>query len=235
MSTHRVVLTREPADNASLRRLLGDLDVDLVDYPCIAIEPLPVEPRIRDRLQRRVYQAAIFVSRNGVNALLDQCSTPPQTVVALGTGTRRALEARGWPVKGLPSEALASVLAQELDALVGDASPVLYVRAQVGSRVVPQTLRARGQEVDEALAYRTVNPLVAPLPPDPSPTLFVFASPSAITHLLAHNPRPDNAVALCIGPTTARAASEAGFLDVRQTTDSEDEAFAEAIRRWRAT
>lgn len=235
MSSHRVVLTRESADNASLWDRLQGLDVEFVDYPCIAIERLPVGAPVRDRLRGGAYRAAIFVSRNGVNALVDEFSIPPPIVVALGTGTQRALETHGWTVTGRPSIALASVLAEELDALVGSASPVVYVRAQVGSRAVPQALRARGQEVDEALAYRTVDPVSAPLRPDERPTLIVFASPSAITHLLAHNPLPQQAVALCIGPTTAQAARAAGFIDVRETIDSEEESFAHEIRRWRAS
>lgn len=236
MSSHRVVLTREPADNAALRHALGVLDVDVTDYPCIAIEPLPIPSLIRERLARRLYGTAIFVSRNGVASLLSQLfARPPARVIALGTGTQQSLLEHGWPVTGRPSTALASVLAEELDGLVHDEGPVLYVRALIGSRVVPEKLRSLGREVDEVLAYRTIDPVTAPLTLDDRPALFAFASPSAIRHFLAHNPLPALATALCIGPTTAGAAREAGFVDVRETSGSEDEAFADAIRRWRAT
>lgn len=226
----QVVLTREANDNRLLARALDGLGVPLVDYPCIRTEALALADELVERLRAAHYPSAIFVSRNAVRTLLRQTFPVPERVVALGPGTARELEAHGWRATAMGSEPLAQVLAREIAPLVGPEGPILYARAQVGSTTVPDRLRALGREVDEVICYRTTDPVTAPAPLAPGRTLFVFASPSAIRHYTAHNPVPNDALALCIGPTTADEARKHGFSHVEETASSETDAFEGAIR-----
>lgn len=237
-AARRLVLTREPADNARLRDAVRDYDVEVVDYPCIRIETLPMSPEIRTRVQEGAYAGAVFASRNGVERLFEQTGPvpPPAHVVAIGVSTAEALARHGWRVTGIPSESRAEVAALELDQLLHAAgsAPILVIRGAEGSHLLTGALRMSGRDVDETVVYRTIDPLEGPLPLDARPTLVVFASPTAVRHFAAQQPearRQPGFEALCIGPTTARAARGAGFV-VRTARAPSTAALAESVREW---
>lgn len=228
----RVVLTRTPEDNAVLRRLLDGLEAELVDHPCIAVEPLPVDRAIAGRLASAHYTTLVFPSRNAVDALLSQVeAAPPSQVIAIGPATAEALSRRGWPVTGMPSEARAEVFVRESASLLPKRGAVLHVRGDQGLPIIPDGLRAAGWELDEVVVYRTVDPRPAPLPADARPTLVVFASPSAVRHFAARESFASSMEALAIGRTTEAALHERGW-PARVASSTEPEAIAAAVRAW---
>jgi uroporphyrinogen III methyltransferase/synthase len=235
-AARRLVLTREPADNDRLREAVKDLGVEITDYPCIRVETLPAPAGLLSRVRAGAFAGAVFASRNGVESLFAQlgAAPAPADVVAIGTSTAEALLRHGWAVTGLPSETRAEVAALELDALLRSPGRVLVVRGAEGSHLLTGALRLSGREVEETVVYRTVDPIEAPLRLDERPTLVVFASPTAIRHFSAHQHdarKHPGFEALCIGPTTARAARGAG-LTLRTARAASVAALAEAVREW---
>jgi uroporphyrinogen-III synthase len=211
---------------------MGGIPATVVDYPCIEVERLLLSQDEIVRLKKFPYDATIFISRNAVNHLLSQVAVKaPAEVIAIGSGTSKALAEHGWPVTATPQKAEAAALAQEIPDLVHGTGRVLYVRGDLGADPVPESLRQHGHEVDVAVVYRTLTPRSAPLRPSTLPTLIVFASPSAIRNFLTRNKVGANQRALAIGETTAAAAREAGFVtEVAEKPDNDS--LSAAVWRW---
>ena len=227
----RVVLTRTPADNARLRSTLGEIAADVIDYPCIALESVPLTEEIAIRLRHSWYGAIVFVSRNAVEQLLSAGIDPPRAeIVAIGPSTAAELARWSWPVTAMPTEARVGAMVDEIDRLIRSTGPVLYVRGDIGEDALPDAIRSRHRSVDVAVVYKTLNPVAAPLEGDARPTLVVFASPSAVRNF--HNANAAAPVeALAIGETTAHAAASLGLkTEVSPTPDVDG--LATSIRRW---
>lgn len=236
-ASRRVVLTRPPEDNQRLRAAIGEGAAEFIEYPCIAIEPLPIAHGVLEKVSSSLYDAAVFVSRNGVTRFFEEveaASQPrpsrPRQVLAIGNGTAELLVQNGWPPTALPSDARAEVAVVELDSLLHGEGAVLHVRGEIGGTLIQDALRKRGRTVDEAILYRTVDPVTTPLPRSEVSTLIVFASPSAVRHFMAHNEEPVGE-ALAIGETTAAAARRAGFT-VGVLPSSDLQGLADEVRRW---
>lgn len=231
-ANRRVVLTRSPEDNAAMRSALGRVDAELVELPVLTTERLPIDPEIRQRLERGEYRTIVFVSRSGVEHLLAQVDArPPETVLAIGPGTEQMLVRRGWPVAGRPSESQARVFATEVERLVPRDGRVLYVRAEGGRTEATTALRHGGWLLDEAPVYRTRPLPQQRLSEDWRPTLVVFASPSAAEYFHARQPAGLQFEVLAIGPSTAEACEQIGW-PTRQADDATVDALARAVRDW---
>lgn len=177
-AARRVILTRVPTENARLRALLGTVNAELVDLPCLAIERQHLPSSIRERLLSRDFEVAMFVSRPSVEHLLDAIPEieEPARVVAIGPGTADELIRRGWTVTALPTEPRAEIAAEELESLFPGTGPVLHVRGDLGASLIQNALRNNGREVVEAVVYRNRAPDTPPLEPDDRPTLLVAIS-----------------------------------------------------------
>jgi uroporphyrinogen III methyltransferase/synthase len=230
----RIVLTRPRAQAGDAARMLEDLGADVVLFPTIAIGPAP-DPAAFDRAvaAAATYDWIMFTSVNGVRTFFDRFAAAGRDVrelararlAAIGPETaaeltrrllRPAVVATDYRAEGL----LAALEGQELGG-----RRVLLPRAAGARTILPDTLRARGAHVDEALAYRAVPP------PDADVTglraalaagqldAVTFTSSSTVrgfvdllggdeVRRLVHGGRP--AIA-CIGPVTAATAREVGL------------------------
>jgi uroporphyrinogen-III synthase len=226
----RVVLTRSPEDNARIRSLAGDLDVEWVERTCIAYEPVPVLPMVIDELLAGRFDAAIFPSRRAVEGLFASGPLPaPVRVVTIGPSTREALESNGWRNVLTPREARASAVVEELDALLPDARNVLYVRGETATDEIQDALRSRRVRVTEAVVYRSRPLPAAPLPDADVPTLVVLASPESARAWLAVDEMSREYLA--IGPSTATALRALGR-DPHVAVEASARGLAEAVRGW---
>jgi len=162
---------------------------------------------------------------------------PP--ALCVGEKTASAWEEAGGTVAAVPEQFTAEALLEILgEDLAGHS--YLIMRPEVVKTELGKQLSGRGAEVDEIVIYRTVAPeeggdelrelLVAG-----KPDVILFASPSAIDGIVAmaeHRTQDagrrrrskvgtQNAErsileipVVCIGPTTAKAAEEAGFTEI---------------------
>lgn len=245
----RIIITRPEGQGDALAQQLRALGYEPVAVPAIAIEP----PASFDALDRAIrdlprFDWALFTSRNGVEALFDRravvapAAPLPGRLAAIGPGTADALAARGYPGAWVPSRFLSVAVADEMPAEAGQR--VLRVRAAAASELPTRRLRARGIEVVDVVAYRTVE-----APPGSRARLdqamrqgaeaVVFTSASTVRGLVKLASETGWTAALsrlllvAIGPVTARALAQAGLRAgiVAQSHTAEGIAAALAERR----
>ena len=155
-------------------------------------------------------------------------------VAAIGPGTAGALRRFGVVADLVPERFVAEAVA---DAFPRGAGRVLLPRAAIARDVLPDSLRAKGWQVDVVEAYRTAaaEPSAAALAEAGKADAITFTSSSTVTNYLqvaglgAVPP-----VVVCIGPVTAETAGAAGLhVDVvaaEHTIDGLVQALVSALR-----
>jgi len=229
-----VVLTRQPADNEPLRRLLETRGLRVLEAPCL--EVVFVEPTVEESaalLPLDRYDAALFASRNGVAGFFawregrgdSRLRRRPRLVGAVGPATAAALAERGWEADVIASPATGGQLARELLSRLRKASRVLAVRGRLSRGVAASALQAAGHAVATLTVYDNREPEVPRL--GDSVDAVVVASPSAAARFLAANPNAARAAFVALGPTTAAWLTEKNITAVTaKSTRVEDLADA---------
>jgi len=220
----RVIVTRAREQAGELAHELEDAGLEAILVPTIAVEveaPGGELDRCAGRLD--TYGWVVITSANGARAILAaaHASTSAEAPrwAAIGPATGRLLESVGVEIASQPHLASASSLAAELPIRPGDR--VLVVRGDFADEELATTLRTRGAEVDDVIAYRTHEA------PDESRILLrraftdgpiaavVFTSGSTVRGLMslagAASVDVTSIPAVCIGPGTAGEARAAGF------------------------
>ncbi|PZE94145.1 uroporphyrinogen-III synthase [Curtobacterium sp. MCBD17_008] len=130
-------------------------------------------------------------------------------VAAVGEATARAARAVGWTVDLVPDDHSAAGLVRALPA---DARLVLHPRSDLAAPTLVDGLRARGIDVSEVVAYRTVGTGDAPIPGDPAPDVVLVTSGSIAREVARRlTPLDPRTRIACIGPGTADEAHAAGL------------------------
>ena len=155
-------------------------------------------------------------------------------VAAVGPATAAPLRRSGIDVALIPATHSAAGL---VEAAPPGPGRVLVPHSDLADATLADGLRARGFEVDEVVAYRTVaGPPAAPPVraelADGRIRAVLLSSPSTVTQLLelVGTPPPGTVVA-CIGPRTARAAEEAGLTVHVTPPSSSTEDLVDALVR----
>lgn len=221
----RVAVVRAPEDAPALVARLRARGLDPVVVPAVS---RVLDPAAIGAVLGRPHDVLLLTSRAAVRALAAcaPASLPPRVACVGPASARAARDLLGVADPVLPDTATGQAL---IDALHLDArARVLWVR---GAEVTPDTvtaLDATGARVTHAIAYRMVAT------PDAAAAarhaagpldLAVLTSPalarawSALDDTLPPALRQPRAV--CIGPTTGRAAEAAG-LDVRGVAQPHD-------------
>lgn len=222
----RVIVARATDQAAELIDCLAAFQIDGSSVPAIAVEQMPAGGEL-DRVAHDLahYRWVVVTSTNGARAIASARGGQPAAHgaprwAAIGDATRRALEDAGFEVEFVPSQASATAIAAELPVTFGDR--VLLLRGDLADDELPDALRARGVEVDDIVAYRTVEA------PDSSRALLrraieagrvdavLFSSGSTVRGLVALAAAESlvdvTAIpAICIGPETAHEARRLGF------------------------
>jgi len=228
-----VLVTRAREQSAGLVDDLTSKGAEVTVIPAVSISQV-LEPEGFDSAMARVglYENIVFTSVNGVAYTLELLSgkgmgpwdLPP--ALCVGEKTANAWEEVGGTVAAVPEQYTAEALLEILGEDLAGRS-FLIMRPEVVKTELGQEMRRRGAEIEEIVIYRTVAPeegedelrelLVAG-----KPDAILFASPSAIDGIVAMaecrmqnvEHRIKDIPAVCIGPTTAKAAEEAGFTEI---------------------
>jgi len=230
-----VVVTRAHDQARTLSSALEHAGAQVVALPVIAIADAADGGeglrRAADAVARGRYDWVVLSSANAAQRLAEALGgrgIGPAQVAVVGAATSEALEAHGLRADLLPPTASAEALADAMPDAQGRAGRVLFVRAAEVREVLAPRLRAKGWEVDEVEAYRTVaagsEQGVTPeaLRAAADADVVTFTSPSTVRCFLelASGLRLPPVVA-CIGPVTAAAAADAGLeVDVVAGTQS---------------
>lgn len=130
-------------------------------------------------------------------------------VAAVGRATASACAGAGWPVDVVPDDASAADLAR---AMTGATGRVLFPRSDIAAPTLAEGLRARGLDVDDVVAYRTVGTGTEPIVLDPPPDAVLVTSGSVARQVaLRMTPLDPITRIACIGPRTAADARSAGL------------------------
>jgi uroporphyrinogen-III synthase len=229
----RVVITRARSQRSALADRLAGLGATVVELPVIEIEDPPdggsALSAAADRLVAGSYRWVAFTSSNAVSRLLAALGNRvvPTGVswAAVGTGTARTLTDGGFPPELVPEVSVSDALAEAFPesgrddrqsrpgAAVGP-DAVLFPRAEQVRGALAEGLRAKGWQVDEVVAYRTVAGR-----PDPDQMTaagradaIAFTSSSTVERAVdLLGPGGVPAVVVSIGPVTTGTAREAGL------------------------
>jgi uroporphyrinogen-III synthase len=221
-----VLVTRAVEQSAGLVEDLTSKGALVTVIPAVSISPLP-EPEGFSQAVDRVglYENIVFTSVNGVAYTLELLSAegrgpwdlPP--ALCVGEKTANAWEEAGGEVAAVPERYTVEDLLDVLgDDLAGRS--FLIMRPEVVKTELGQEMSRRGAEVNEIVLYKTVPPEegaddLGELMAGGGPDVVFFASPSAVEGIVDMSARSILKIpAVCIGPTTAKAAEEAGFTEV---------------------
>jgi hydroxymethylbilane synthase len=221
----RVIVTRPAAQSADLMAALRAVGVEPLPVPAIEVELTGPGDGI-DAVARRLnsYRWVVVTSANGAGALLkaaERVFTPLETsrFAAIGSSTRAVLEREGIEVDFVPDEPNGAALARELPVAANDR--VAVIRGDLAGESLAARLRERGAEVDDIVAYRTLE-----APPGSARLLraavdggrieaVLLTSGSTARGLAALVQRESldlaDLPAVCIGAETARVAAACGF------------------------
>ena len=219
-----VVVTRAPAQATMLSRALATAGAHVIELPVIDIADVPEE---RASLQRAAdsvadYQWLAFTSVNAVERFVplvhDLRSLATTRLAAVGRATASALAAHQLPADLVPTRSNAEGLVDELPP-ADDGGRVLFVKAAGAGETLRAGLAAKGWEVDEVVAYRTVDgptPRAEVAATVAEADVVTFASASAVAAYLrlrdsAGRALPVPPVVACIGSSTSVAARAAGL------------------------
>ena len=162
----KVLITRPEHQAQSFARRFEELGAEAVSHPVIRIEMASDQQFVGQCLSRLDDFAIVaFLSRNAAIAFAKALSgkesggaMPP--IGAIGTGTRSSLEERGYSVQFLPehanSESMAETLIRRYESM-RFSKPILIVRADRGSDVLPSRLEKAGIDFVELPIYQSVD------------------------------------------------------------------------------
>jgi uroporphyrinogen III methyltransferase/synthase len=228
----RVLVPRTKEQAGELAAQLRSCGAVPEEVPTIAVEP----PRTPQQMERAIkglvtgrYEWIAFTSRNAVKAVrerfeeygLDARAFAGIKVAAVGEQTAGDLLAWGIKPDLVPSgEQSAAGLLEEwppYDAVFDPIDRVFLPRADIATENLVAGLVARGWEVDDVTAYRTVRaaPPAAPIREaikSGGYDAVVFTSSSTVRNLVGIAGKPHaSTVIACIGPATAKTAEEHGL------------------------
>ena len=221
MKGRRVLVTSPDAE--ALLALLATRGIHAIHVPTIEIRPATGRGLGRALDQADVYDWIVVTSANGVAAIFDRLrergAPPPASVkwAAVGPKTAAARAARGVTAGHVPEEAIGAAIPDGMGPLEG--ARVLLARAGGAGSDLPRILRARGARVDDVTAYETAEGpetsragIESALDAGLDAAIFTSGSTArGFVRLAGSAGALGEAPAVCIGPSTAKAANHAGF------------------------
>lgn len=215
LAGRRVVTTRD--EPGELDALLAADGAEVVHVPLIEIVD---DDETAGALGAAIgtlgdYGWLVVTSRHGARRLGDAAAEHPSLrLAAVGTATASELAARAArPVDVVPVRQTASDLVAAMPATATRGTRVLVAQADRAERTLVDGLVASGYDVDAVTAYRTRlrHPSAAERAAVSTADAVGFASGSAALAWADAIGRETPPVVAAIGPTTARAAREAGL------------------------
>ena len=229
LSGKRVLVTRSRDQASQLSELLTALGAQALEAPVIEIR----EPEDFSRLDAalgalRQYQWAVFTSANGVDAVFQRLQSLGKDarafagvqVAAVGPATAATLLGQGITPDLVPDRYLTQAVAEGLAGRGIAGARVLLPRTDVVGEDLAAALKQHGANVDQVVAYRTVQaavlePNIHRMLRDGEVAIVTFTSSSTVKNLVSllggETQLLAGSMIACIGPVTSKTAREAGL------------------------
>jgi hydroxymethylbilane synthase len=218
----RILITRAQEQASALEAKIRALGGEPVEFPAIRFAPLEDFRELDAALARAgEFDWIVFTSVNGVRAVAERLDAPALTpgifggarLAAIGPATAGALKNLGLHVDFVPTKFLGKQIAIELPIQAGQRA--LLLRADIASETLSRALAARGVNVTDLDAYRTIMPPAHTLNPKQVDAV-TFTSSSTVRNLVGMLDGNtidalDDLTVFCIGPVTAETARELGL------------------------
>lgn len=224
----RVLVTRSREQASVLSSAIEELGGEPMEFPTISVDEPPDYGPLDEALRRvEEYHWLIFTSVNGVKFFFRRMTVLGRDIrdlkgvhlCAIGPKTREELESRGLKVDFVPGEYRAEEIIEGLKGKIKSGDRVLLPRADIARKVLPAALAGLGAEVEEVVAYRTVegggdSEMVRRLLRDGGIHIITFTSSSTVRNFVRLLNEPDlkellkGVTVACIGPITADTARE---------------------------
>lgn len=210
----RVLVTRPRAQAEALVRLVEREGATAIVMPAIKIVPADIEPLIRAFAEIESYDWIIFTSVNGVAAAAPYLKRIPDAVriAAIGPSTAKAVEDAYRKPDVIPAEFISDAISPALGDVEG--KRILLARADIARRDLAIDLQSRGAKISEVATYRIENP--GPVGFIENADFITVTSSSAVRGTIENlnaAGREDWIATIpwvCIGPVTAKTATELG-------------------------
>lgn len=239
-----VAVTHEVEPGDALVEGLRAAGVPVLEWPTVrtvpAADPGPLEEAV-SRLDAFAWM--VFTSRRAVEAVVRLRPELPSglRIGAVGPRVLGALEAAGWSADAV-GDGGAARLAGLLASRLKEGEPVLFPAGALAADTLEDALTAAGARVTRVEAYgtdarRPDGPGFPEALPSREVAAVTFLSPSAVKSLLAAVGTPEVRRALvetpvvCVGDTTAAAATSLGFTLVHTAAETSKSAVAAAAAR----
>lgn len=213
LAGRRIVVTRAVAQGQPLVDAIRLHGGEVVVLPLIEIRDAEDGgAELRDCLRALTKDDWLVVlSPNGASRVVSLLGPDSCRLAVIASGTGSVFVDAGWTIDLMPETASSEGLLEDFGS-VEVRGRVLIAQAEGGRTVLADGLRARGVDVEVAVAYRNVVPTIDEHVVDAARKAdsVVFASPSAVRRYAdVVGVIPANAV--CIGTVTAAEAAQAGF------------------------
>lgn len=198
----RVAITRaQPEADATAQRL-RDLGAEPVIAPLLRIEPRPFDPDVNN------VQALLFTSANGVRAFTSVQSDRRARVLAVGEATARAARAAGFADVAHADGDGVALIAFARARLAPDKGRVLHISGAHVAADIAAALTLAGYDAERRIAYEAVAAEKLPQELEaPSDIILFHSARAAVVFVQLGAPHADRAIAACISPSVAEAAS----------------------------
>ena len=220
----RIVVTRAREQASSFAEALRARGAEPIEFPLIKTAPPPDRHAALDAAISRLgeFGWVCFASAPAVHAFwerLEEVGRDARALAGIGLGvvgpaTEEALRGRGLRADFVPSSATGASLGEQLP--LADGARVLTPCALEGDEDMAQALTARGARVETVPAYQTVMDgagaeRVRERLEDGTIDAVTFTSSSTVKNFvgaLGMNTLPPGVTIACIGPSTAKTATE---------------------------
>jgi uroporphyrinogen-III synthase len=242
----RILITRPRAQADDFAEKLRTAGFEPIFFPVIEIQPIENNVALERALEKlNCYEWAVFTSVNAVEVVFSL--TPPPLpmgegqeirVAAIGPKTAKALRKYGVEPNFIPDEYVGEAILSGL----GDVKDkwVLFPRAEIARKELPEAIANVGGIVHEIVVYRT---LPAEMDMDglnafkSGVDVVTFTSASTVENFIAIVKQngldplnlPGNPVFACIGPITEQAARDEGFQNIVVAKEYTTEGLMEVI------
>jgi len=232
-------LTRENGKNTKLEGLLTSLNIPSEELPCITFERQVGFGELCALVKQKWNGWVVITSPEAASVFVDALRASDVLesrslhIASVGAGTAKTLSDAGLYVEFVPSKATATVLAEELPQAQWNlaSSEVLYPASVKAANTLEDGLAARGFRVRRVNTYTTVPAewTLEELRRAEAASVVTFASPTAV-RVWADRAGTD-AIAVCIGETSAEAARRAGFRKVLFPDSPSVESWADTVAK----